>query len=151
MAKLLKKTVWLNRLNNNITLNFCAIEDEEWLETEFGRANITNILKSVDADKILKMLWHFLDDESKRKVASVRFEKWDNMKPEPLIIDDPVERLKKLICGAAELTEITMAVFYTINNSSPDEQLNQKKKQLVEKSSRKSKSMTSLRQSTDTP
>jgi hypothetical protein len=151
MAKLLKKTVWLNRLNNNITLNFCAIEDEEWLETEFGRANITSILKSVDADKILKMLWHFLDDESKRKVASVRFEKWDNMKPEPLIIDDPVERLKKLICGASELTEITMAVFYTINNSSPDEQLNQKKKQLVEKSSRKSKSMTSLRQSTDTP
>lgn len=113
--------------NKELTLNFVTIADENWIQERYPDKTWEESFVRNEVDPTLDIFWRLLSDESKRLVASVRFTEWKGSKETPLDIDEPIERLKRIISGADEVMAMVSAILQSKTQSLPPQV--EKKKQ----------------------
>jgi len=150
MSKLVRESVFVKKMNRDVFMNFITIQDDEWMLENWTQEELIEGLKSVNVNIVFAIFWRLMDDDAKRIVKNAVITQWDGLDEKILTFDDPVEKLKHIICGADELTGIIRAFVETRKKSSPDLKLNEKKKVPAGSPSVTHKSSTSSPASTDT-
>lgn len=123
--------VFIKKLNKELRLDFVTIADEEWIRERYPNNSYLNNLRDGSVDTALDMFWHFIDDDSKKIVASSTIKKWEGMKEVEVQVDDPIEKLKYIVSGADEMKSILEALFTNGERSNPVPEETEKKKKLA--------------------
>jgi len=125
--KLVKEKIALANLGGKeLTLNFFSLEDDRWLDENIEDAN--KRFHEFDFDVLLAVLWRLLDEPSKELIASVKLMQWEGLEKKPLVLTDPVDKLKRIVSGSVEIALIYAAIIQTRAKSSPPLQENAERK-----------------------
>lgn len=149
MMKIQREKVYLSKLEKEVFLNPISIADDEWMTEKWDKETLGNAFRDVNVDILFEIFWRILDVEGKRLIAKAQIIEYVGMKETVLEIDEPVEKLKKIVAGGKEIMSIMMAIYETRVKSNPDPVSNQKKSLKEELPLGTQKSSTSSPQSTD--
>lgn len=105
--------------NKELILNFVTIADENWIQERYPDKAWEESFTKNEVEPTLDIFWRLLTDESKRLVCSVKFTEWVGTKETEVIVDDPVERLKRVISGADEVLSVVACILSSKNQSLP--------------------------------
>jgi hypothetical protein len=144
MLQIKREKVLLSKLGREVFINPISINDDEWMQEQFGAQTIEKAFTTVDVQVIFSIFWRLLDNDSKRTISKAVVVEWEGMTEKTVEFDDPVEKLKRIVSGAKEIMEIMTAIINTRKNSMPDIVLNEKKSLTEDQSSQMQKSSTSL-------
>ena len=122
-----RPSVFLKNLNKAVFVNFITVSDEEWINESYPDGQIVDDLKSGKPESMLDLFWRLLDNDAKRLIKDAKIVKWNGFEEIEIAFDSPVEKLKHIISGAEEITEIGKAVFRSNELSQPVKEETQKK------------------------
>jgi hypothetical protein len=127
-----KEKVFIKKLGKELILDFFTISDDNWMMDKYGQEKLQKALTEFEPDIVLDLFWRVMDDDSKRIIAKLRLVEWDGLEEKELKIDDPIERLKRVVSGADELFNIWAAILAVKKKSMPELDENIKKKVMGE-------------------
>lgn len=105
--------------NKEVTLNFVTIADENWIQEKYPDKTWEESFAKNEVEPTLDIFWRLLDDQSKRLICSVKFTEWVGTKETEIQVDDPVERLKRVISGADEVLSVVSSILLSKSQSLP--------------------------------
>ncbi len=100
-------------------MNFITIADENWIQENFPDLSWERSFEKNDIEPTLAIFWRLLSDEGKRVICAIKFTEWQGTKEVALDLDDPVERLKRVISGADEVFAVVTAILQSKQQSLP--------------------------------
>ncbi len=155
MSKLMveRASQFIKKLNSKIVLNFVSIADDEWMTDTYGADRIRDGLsiKNLDYDVLFGVIWRLMDDESKRKIANFKVSEWDGLVEKPIVIADPILKIKHVIGGMDEIFGLLAALGETRVKSNNNPLDNEKKSPAGDKLSASKEPLTSSQENTVTP
>lgn len=123
-AKPQKEKVFLAQLNRDVVLNFITLRDDEWMLEKFGEEKLASAFtgSSFDLDVVLAIFYRVLNKEDKESILKVKVVEENPENPMELLeikFDDPVKKIRAIISGQREITEIMQALVSTRIKSNP--------------------------------
>ena len=113
------KVTLKNLGNREVILNFITIADENWIEERYPDKTWERSFEKNQVEPTLDIFWRLLDDHSKRLIASIKFTEWVGTTETDIQVEDPVERLKRVISGADEVLSVVSAILISKSMSLP--------------------------------
>lgn len=87
-----------------------TMRDELWIDDEIGtKEEVARIFESLEALTILKMTWHQLDIESKRKIMAIKSVDMNEDGDEVEVSLTGIEKLTELVGGGEDILKILTA------------------------------------------
>ena len=116
-----KEKVYIAQLSKEVVVNFITLRDDEWMHERFGKEKLSAAFTSagLDIEVILAIFFRLLTKDDKEFILKLKiFEEVDG---ELLIIsfDNPVDKLKAIISGQRELTDIMTSIIQMRVKSNP--------------------------------
>lgn len=129
-----REKVYFSKLGKELFLDFISIADDEWMGEAYGEAKIRSAFGAdgLDIDVVLGVFWRILDADGKRIILSCKIEQYEDGNMKLLQFDDPVKKLKSIVCGQDEILSIMMAIGQSRIKSNPNMVENAKKKVMEE-------------------
>lgn len=123
-AKPQKEKVFLAQLNREVVLNFITLRDDEWMLEKFGEEKLSSAFSgsTFDLDVVLAIFYRVLNKEDKESILKVKVVEENPENPMELLeikFDDPVKKIRAIISGQREITEIMQALVSTRIKSNP--------------------------------
>lgn len=116
-----KEKVFLSQLQREVTLNFITLRDDEWMADKFGIEKLSTAFtgEKLDIDVILGIFFRVLTKEDKEAIIKVKIFDESGLELKEIIFDDAVEKMKAIISGQKEITDIIIALTQTRIKSNP--------------------------------
>jgi len=129
-----KEKVFLAQMQREVTLNFITLRDDEWMSDKYGSEKLNTAFtgSGLDIDVVLGIFFRVLSTEDKEAILKVRIVEENDMIIKEVVFDDPVKKLKSIISGQKEITDIIMALTQTRIKSNPAIVEDLKKKMLAQ-------------------
>ncbi len=120
-AKPIKEKVFLAQLQREVVMNFITLRDDEWMLEKFGEEKLSTAFTgtSFDLDCVLAIFWRVLSKEDKESILKVKVVEEVGMELKEIQFDEPVKKLRAIIAGQKEITDIMQALVSTRIKSNP--------------------------------
>lgn len=119
-----KEKVYLAQMQREVTLNFITMRDDEWMANKYGVEKLTTAFvgETLDIDVIFGIFFRVLTKEDKEAIIKIKVYEdadGDEMSLKEVEFTDPVSKLKAIISGQKEITDIIIALTQTRMKSNP--------------------------------
>lgn len=116
-----KEKVFIAQLQREVTLNFITLRDDEWMSDKYGTEKLKTAFhgESLDLDVILGVFFRVLVKEDKELILKVKIQEEVDMEVRDIVFDCPVKKLRAIISGQKEITDIIVALTNTRIKSNP--------------------------------
>ncbi len=123
-AKPIKEKVFLAQLQREVVLNFITLRDDEWMLEKFGEEKLSTAFtgNSFDLDVVLSIFWRVLGKEDREHILKVKVVEDNPENPMETVevkFDDPIKKIRAIIAGQKEITDIMQALVSTRIKSNP--------------------------------
>jgi hypothetical protein len=120
-AKPLKEKVYLSQLQREVTLNFITIRDDEWMSNKFGSEKLATCMTGdgLDIDVIFSIFFRVLTKEDKESILKVKIHDEIDGELKEIIFNEPEQKLKAIVSGQKEITDIIIALTQSRIKSNP--------------------------------
>jgi len=127
-----KEKFYIAQLGRDVVMNFITLRDDEWMVHEFTKEKLATAFtaQGFDIDVILAVCWRVLSVEDKKAILAVKVVEEVGMEIKEVAFNTPVEKMKAIISGQAEITAIYAALLNTRLKSNPYLMDDLKKKQM---------------------
>jgi len=120
-AKPTKEKVYLSQLQREVTLNFITIRDDEWMSNKFGPEKLAKCMtgEGLDIDVIFSIFFRVLTKEDKESILKVKIHDEVDGQLKEIEFNEPHEKLKAIVSGQKEITDIIIALTQSRIKSNP--------------------------------
>lgn len=120
-AKPTKEKVYLAQMQREVVLNFITMRDDEWMADKYGVEKLSSAFvgETLDIDVIFGIFFRVLTKEDKEAILKVKVYEDHEMTVREVEFTDPVQKLKAIISGQKEITDIILALTHTRMKSNP--------------------------------
>lgn len=116
-----KEKVFIAQLQREVTLNFITLRDDEWMSDKYGSEKLGTAFTGagLDIDVILGIFFRVLTKEDKESILKVKIVEEVDCELKEVSFTDPAQKMRAIVSGQKEITDIIMALTQTRMKSNP--------------------------------